>query len=112
MTHQRTVALDFDGVLNTYIGWKGDNELFQPRSGVLLFLTALKERGYKIVVYSTRPAESIERWLKKYDLIDYVDGIFNQKPLAYVYVDDRAITFDGSFSNAFQKIIDFKAHWE
>lgn len=109
---QRTVALDFDGVLNTYTGWQGADELFEPRPGLENFLKTLQRAGFKLVIYSTRPVEKIQEWLTKYGIDQYIAFVSNEKPLAHCYVDDRAVQFQGSFYHAYMQIGTFRTFWE
>lgn len=109
---QRTVALDFDGVMNTYNGWQGADELFEPREGLENFLKTLMRDGFKVVIYSTRTVEKIQGWLAKHNVDQYITFVSNEKPLAHCYVDDRAIQFQGSFYNAYMQIGTFRTFWE
>lgn len=109
---KKTVCLDFDGVLNTYTGWKGEDELFLPRPGLEAFLQSLRDGGYHIVVHSTRSAEKIAEWLSGHGIANLVDSVTDVKPPAIAYIDDRAIRFDGDYSSAFQQLEDFRAYWE
>ena len=52
--------------------------------------------------------DAIHDWLLKYDLIKYVDMICKEKPPAIVYIDDRAICFDGHPETLLDKIQNFK----
>jgi predicted HAD superfamily phosphohydrolase YqeG len=106
----KTICLDFDGVLNTYDGWKGEDNLFEPRKGAKDFVNDLITRGFKVVIHSTRKPEKIEKWL--------VDNNFPPievhatKPPAVAYLDDRAVTFTGYFNIALFNLIKFKPYWE
>lgn len=108
----RTVALDFDGVMNTYTGWKGEEELFEPREGLKEFLEALRSVPYRVVVHTTRNAACVRTWLERYGLFELVDEVTSLKPPAICYVDDRALLFNGHFEEAFEDITRFKTHWE
>lgn len=109
---QRTVAIDFDGVMNTYIGWRGEDELFEPRPGLKEFLESLAKHGFEVVVHSSRRPEKIRRWLEAHGLSHLVARVSETKPPAVCYLDDRAVRFDGNFGDAFLQIVTFKAHWE
>jgi hypothetical protein len=118
-TFKRTVCLDFDGVCNLYTGWKGEDELFAPRNGLMEFILAMQGQGRRVAVFSTRPAEKLEAWFLQHfgdpatALIALGDLFFPaKKPPADVYIDDRAILFTGSFDGLDEKAVIFKAHWE
>lgn len=108
----KTVCVDFDGVLNTYTGWKGDDELFEPRPLASEFLRSLKSLGYLVVIHSTRPPSKLMDWFKKHGMEDLIGGISNTKPPAICYVDDRAVLFTGDFGDALRRVENFKAFWE
>jgi hypothetical protein len=108
----KTVCLDFDGVFNTYTGWKGEDELFEPREGLSEFLRKLRDYGYHVVVHSTRPADKIKKWLGDRGLNDLVYAVVDKKPGAVCYVDDRGVRFDGDYEAALQAIKNFKVYWE
>lgn len=109
----KTIALDFDGVLNTYTGWDGPNNLFTPRENAKEFLQELRGNGYEVVIYSTREPKAILKWLREHDLIDLIHHVTTEKPMAIAYIDDRAIRFDGRFDgDLLQQVLHFKAHWE
>jgi adenylylsulfate kinase len=98
---RQTIAVDFDGVIADYQGWKGANVLGAPRADVIVALQALRAEGWKIVVHTTRGEEDIRTYLTDahvpFDEInlnsDYVTR--GPKPVATVYWDDRAVTYSG-----------------
>ena len=112
MMDKPKVCVDFDGVLNTYDGWQGEDKLFNPRVGAREFLQALSFYPYSVVIFTTRDEEKIWKWLEVHGLDEYVDGVTNIKEGALAYIDDRAICFDGDYDKTFRELNDFKAHWE
>lgn len=118
-TVMKTVAFDFDGVIHSYQrGWEGDESIPDPPvPGIGKALKEIHDTGYDIVIYSTRAAtlrgyNAMEAWLEKYDLLKYIDMVFSEKPPAIVYIDDRAIRFDGNPDNLLEQIRKFKPWWE
>jgi hypothetical protein len=101
-----------DSVLNTYSGWAGEDELFEPRPGLRLFLERLRGVPFDIVVHSTRDPGRIVQWLKLHGLAGLVGMVVDRKPKAICYLDDRGIRFDGDFAVAFDAIVGFRAFWE
>lgn len=107
-----TIAFDFDGVIHRYSkGW-GDGKIYDtPVNGIRGLIYNLRKEGFKVVIYSTR-AKSIKgriamrEWLKKY-MIE-VDDISKDKPLAKIYIDDRAINFNGNVEKLKKDISIFK----
>lgn len=43
MLRRKTIAVDFDGVLAEYDGWKGDDQLGSPRMDVVKVLKLLRQ---------------------------------------------------------------------
>jgi len=115
---KRTICLDFDGVCNTYIGWKGEEELYSPQPGLEQFIKAIIATDRRVAIFSTRTPERLEAWFLHW-LPSLVDAIRTQdiifpprKPPADCYVDDRAIRFNGSFEDILPTVLNFKAYWE
>lgn len=106
-------VVDFDGVLNHYDGWTGMFQEYPMREYADKFLRDLKEAGFNIVIQTARPdTDKVWGWLKDWGCAECVLDITNLKPPALVYVDDRAIHFDGEFRGLVEKIKSFRPHWE
>lgn len=116
----RTIAFDFDGVIANYSGFKGPNHAEEPIAETIKAIKMLKEKGCKILLHSTRGDNFLKDYCEKYDIpFDYInrrpdkEGENSGKPIAYVYVDDRAICFKGQKAEELVEEIDnFKAYWE
>lgn len=104
------ICIDFDGVLNNYNGYDGDN-LGTPRPGAKEFLEKLSKR-FTVIILSARRYSHIIRWLNEYDLWQYVADVTSIKPPARVYLDDRGIQFKGDYEKALKDIKNFKTYWE
>lgn len=112
---KQTVVFDFDGVIHSYkSGWQGSTHIPDPPvTGIHEALRQIKEAGYEIVIVSTRCATdeglfAVELWLHKWHLDTLVDKVCKEKPPAIVYIDDRAICFDGKPETLLDKIKAFK----
>lgn len=109
---QRTVCLDFDGVLHSYrSGWRGADVIPDPPIHGTRDAVARLRRQYRVVVYSARCSTpegkvAVENWLRRYE-ID-VDEVCEHKPPALVYVDDRAIPFRGDWDQVITEIAQFR----
>ncbi len=109
---RKTIVLDFNGVLDTYTGWRGPDYMYQPRQGVEVFLSTLCSRGYKLIVLTASNIQKVKQWLCFHKLDDYIEDVVNVKPPAIVYLDDRGVTFTGDFNKAYDDIVNFHTHWE
>ena len=109
---RKTVCIDLNGVLDTYSGWKGPDYRYPPREKAWDFLHAMYMSGYTIIIFSSMDPNDVEVWLRKYNMRQFVDSVTNVKVPALVYLDDRAVTFNGNFDDALNDIINFKTHWE
>ena len=112
MAFKHTVVFDFDGVIHSYkSGWKGPTNIPDPPvEGIKETIEKLRE-DYNVVIVSSRCVyeegkKAIADWLKKYGIV--VDDIVTDKPPAIVYIDDRAICFDGNASTLVDKVKNFK----
>ena len=110
--YKPTVAIDFDGVIHSYTsGWQGADKCPDPLvEGIDEVIKDLR-KDYKVIIVSSR-AETVEgrlairNYLKKYNI--EVDGIDCRKPPAIVYIDDRAICFNGDTTNLAEQVRNFK----
>lgn len=109
-TKGQTICVDFDGVLNNYKGYDGDN-LGTPREGAKEFLEQLSKE-YDVVIFSVRRYSKIIKWLTDYDLLKYVVNVTSYKPLAVAYIDDRAIRFNGNYEKTLNELKGFKPYWK
>ena len=116
----KTVCVDIDGTLVHYEDWQGDNHFGSFVPGAVDAMRQLKEQGWYIIIYTTRGnKEAIKSFLTHHGVcIDSInenpnqpDNAFGGKPIADVYIDDRAITFEGNWIETVNKINLFKT-WE
>ena len=105
------ILIDLDGVLNSYKGDYKENHIPKPQKGVWEFLEDLS-KNYIIKIFTTRKKNLVEPWLKKHNLDKYINDITNVKEPAFLYVDDRSITYSGDYKELQRAIIDFKPHWK
>ena len=112
-TMKKTVVFDFDGVIHSYTsGWKREDIIPDtPVLGIKEAISEIRKAGYEVVVVSTRCAtnkgiEAVNKYLFENGIV--VDRVCKEKPPAIVYIDDRAICFDGKPQNLLDKINKFK----
>lgn len=93
---RKTIAVDFDGVLHGYSrGWQGGVIYDPPKPGAGDALALLHQR-FDLVIFTAREEathEQVWAWLHKYNLAAFIKEVTNRKPMAAVYIDDRAIRF-------------------
>jgi hypothetical protein len=110
------LCLDFDGVIHSYTsGWQGADIIPDPPvEGAIEFIWKALEH-FDVQIYSSRShqpggIDAMQGWLARWDGV-YWSGkddrprtclvlcvkFPDHKPSAFVTLDDRAITFTGSF---------------
>ncbi len=108
MEQQPALCLDFDGVLHTYRGWKGEDVFNRPLPGALKFCRKMEKRGVKLYALSVRPAVKVQAWLDRYGFpVEAVDT----KPQAGLYVDDNGFRFRGDWQEV-ERAIGASPWWE
>lgn len=107
------LCLDFDGVIHSYSsGWKGADVIPDPPvPGAIAFMLGAM-RQFTVVIFSSRSnqtggLEAMRAWLKEHAGATWYpspagpgleDIIFpTTKPSAFITIDDRALTFDGTW---------------
>lgn len=105
------VCVDLDGVLNTFDEWRGADYFHPPRAGAHDFLRDLRKAGFRVVVFTCRWHEDAAAWLRSQGMAEYVDEVTDRKPPAHVYVDDRALRFDGDFEDTYRRVLEFRPFW-
>ena len=99
-------------------GWTGIGDLPDPPvKGIDELFRKLRNAGMVIVIYSCRAYElagykAIISWLTRWKLIGYVERVVYTKPIAFCYVDDRALQFRGDSQEMFWKIMNFRSWTE
>lgn len=115
MSTKPILCLDFDGVIHSYAsGWKGADVIPDaPVVGAMRFIWEATDH-FKIEIFSSRSNQpggkkAMWRWFAKHwreawasdrttadDKLAEI-GWPNEKPAAMVTIDDRALTFDGTW---------------
>lgn len=118
----KTLAVDFDGVISKYEGWKGLGNFGPLIDGCVEELAELRKNGWTIVVFTTRGLDikDVVQFLDSnrvpYDYVnrnapDAPENLSKVKVIANVYLDDRAINFNGRWSGMADKIMQFKPYY-
>ena len=108
-THKPTIMIDLDGVLNNYSYYT--KEIPELQNGAEEFLANLSKE-YKLVLFTTRKKRLASKWLKTNKIDRYFSDITNIKYPAYIYLDDRAIKFEGNYNDTLKEIHNFKTYWK
>lgn len=100
-------ALDFDGTLAefAFAGYR-QGEFGAPLPGAVAACARLAER-FDLAIVTARPPEDhagILAWCKRHGI--RVSAVTNIKIVAAVYIDDRAVGFRGSWSDAQDRACD------
>lgn len=121
MKKGKTICIDFDGVIASYQdGWEGTDKFGTMVPGTDNALKVLKEEGYTIIIFTCRKVtEALKKYLKENNITyDYInenpnepEGTNKGKPIADIYVDDRAVCFRGNWKWTLQDIAYFEP-WE
>ena len=110
VNNQNVVAVDWNGVMDMYEGYRGPDYMYPPRPGLKQFLVDLKRLGYRVIIFTAADLGTVRKWLEKYDLSYLVEDVTDKKIPAIVYLDDRAVTFNGNFDDAVKDIVNFAPH--
>ncbi len=118
----KTIAIDLDGTILEYHGWMGHDFFGRPIPGAIKALKRLKEKGFVIIIWTTRSnKEEIAEYLKSQEIpFDYINENpygppdTSNKIYADYYVDDRAIEFKGNWDVVLRKlgVTDKEDEWD
>ena len=115
MAHIKHLAVDLDGTLLDYQDFNPDT-FGDPIPGMVDLPQKIKEAGWKIIIWTVRKkSDAMVEHLKKHNVpYDYInwqpwpkDG--SRKVSADVYLDDRAIQFNGKADGLLEQILNFKS---
>lgn len=113
-----TIAVDFDGVIHRYDSpWVNAHTIPDPPvDGAIEWLSRMIQK-FDVVIFSTRCKTLRGRWAIKGWLEDHADALYWEapgwrgiedvrlsytKPPALIYLDDRAVRFEGTFPTSVQ----------
>ena len=99
----KIVAIDFDGVIHQFRDrMKANDEILHDEiPGAIESLYNLHTLGYKLIVFTARRAKThlmVKNWIEERIQLKYKNTtipieVTNIKPVAKIYIDDRAIRF-------------------
>jgi capsule biosynthesis phosphatase len=106
------ICIDIDGTICALRKMEQSYSEVTPLKGAAEKIKQLKDKGYYIILSTARHMRTCESnigqvvaregltlldWLKKYGFV--YDELWFGKPYAHVYIDDKAIKFDGSWEH-------------
>jgi hypothetical protein len=102
--NKRTISVDFDGVLHSYINPFNEYQLDPPTDGAIQWLVEMTDK-FNVEICSTRAKtdrgrQAIIRWLLRNGVFPEVlhkIHITCEKSMAIIYIDDRGWRFEGRF---------------
>lgn len=108
------LCVDLDDTITNYPGWEGEGYTIvkgSPLEGIHEAIATLRNEGWLLLVHSTRcnfkgGVVATAKFLEDNGI--RVDGVCFNKPPADIYLDDKALTFDGNWSGMLEKIRGFK----
>ncbi|MBQ2644314.1 hypothetical protein IJG14_01910 [bacterium] len=109
--YKKTILIDLDGVINTYTGNFNKNYIPNIKEGANDFLEKLSNK-YELILFTTRNSELAQKWLVENKIDHYLEEITNIKKPAFIYVDDKALKFNGNYNQALDEIEKFEVYWK
>ncbi len=110
------LCLDFDGVLHSYTsGWKGADVIPDPPvPGAIEFIKEATVH-FTVAIFSSRSNQpggisAMKAWLYYHSAGEPINEVIiwpTEKPAAFLTIDDRALTFNGTWPNV-KELLNFK----
>lgn len=109
------VAVDFDATIAGYEGWQGPGVFGEPIKGAKEALDRLTLKGYTIIINTTRgiDIQEVQQYLDDHHIPYHSINcnsttappeVGDRKVLANVYIDDRALRFDGRWEGMVEQV--------
>jgi len=69
-------------------------------------------QNYSLKLFTNRNPKLAKNWLIENKIDKYFLEVTNVKGPAILYIDDRALTFNGDFNETLAQVNTFKTFWE
>ncbi len=110
--YKPVIMIDLDGVLDNYSKYN-ENEIPKIKKGAKEFLAKLHSEGkYDLILFTTRSPKLATEWLMQNNINQYFKDVTNVKYPAHIYLDDRAVQFNGDYDKTLNDIENFKVYWK
>ena len=109
--HKKILLIDLDGVLNEYAGNFDKDVIPECKKGAEEFLEKLS-KDYDIKIFTTRNRLQASKWLIENKLDNFAADVTKVKKPASIYIDDRALNFNGDFNKTLKEIETFNVYWK
>ena len=110
--YKPVIMIDLDGVLDDYKKYN-KNKIPPIKKGAKSFLQKLYLGGkYDLILFTTRSPKQATQWLLDNKIDKYFKDVTNVKHPAHIYLDDRAIQFNGDYEQTLEDINEFKVYWK
>lgn len=110
-TMKKTIMIDLDGVLDNYNGNYIEDTIPDIKSGAKEFIEKLS-KDYELILFTTRNSKLATIWLQDNKIDKYFKDVTNVKIPAYIYIDDRAIKFEGDYNKTLDEIKKHNVYWK
>ena len=108
----KKILVDLDGVLNEYGKEPYDeNNIPKIKTGAKEFVQELSMLG-DLYLFTSRNLMLSAKWLIENNIDKYFDNVTSTKPLASIYLDDRALKFEGNYDKTLNNIKNYKVYWK
>jgi hypothetical protein len=95
MENNLTIAVDLDGTIAEYDGWKGEKHFGRPKPYAHEALQKMRQMGMKVIIHTARKHKGlVKQYLESENLpYDKIARNIDGKPIADVYLDDKGMKF-------------------
>jgi len=115
------IAIDFDGCISKYEGYKGKKIFGEVIPGTKETFERLRKQGHTIIINTNRiEILEVKEYLEYHGIpFDYINHnpknvtwwLNPTKVRADIYIDDRGLKFEGDWDKTLVEVDNFKEWW-